>query len=501
MRGSIVDVFPSTADGPVRIDLWGDEVDRLTEFSVERPALDRRPRRVELFGCRELLPTDDVRARAERLIALEPWGREQWERLAEGQTFDGHGVLAAVADRGRAGAARPVGPDALVLLVEPRRMRDRAADLLAEEADLAPTWPRPGAPAPGTARTASPSSTCRSTGCCPHHRPGVDGHHGARGPGRRHRHARWAWPPPPATPSGSCRQLAELPGRRVPDRAWPPDGDGLARARLRGAAAEPTAVRPRDGRGARPLERGCILPAVKLAVLAESDLTGRRRAHRPARPRKRDAVGFFDDLKPGDYVVHHQHGVARYGGMVKRAIGGVERDYLLLEYRGDDKLYVPIGPDRRRPPLHRRRDPEPAPARRRRLAEGQGPGAGRGHARSPRSWWCSTRRRLRTPGHAFPPDTPVAARAGGRVPVPGDARPARGHRRREGRHGGRAPDGPARLRRRRASARPRWRSGPRSRPCRTASRWPCSCPPRCWPSSTTRPSPTASPATRCGSRC
>jgi transcription-repair coupling factor (superfamily II helicase) len=39
--------------------------------------------------------------------------------------------------------------------------------------------------------------------------------------------------------------------------------------------------------------------------------------------------------------VHHHHGVARYGGMVTRAIGGVERDYLLLEYRGDDKLYVP----------------------------------------------------------------------------------------------------------------------------------------------------------------
>ena len=46
-------------------------------------------------------------------------------------------------------------------------------------------------------------------------------------------------------------------------------------------------------------------------------------------------------LKPGDHVVHHQHGVGRYGGMVKRAIGGVDRDYLLLEYRGEDKLYVP----------------------------------------------------------------------------------------------------------------------------------------------------------------
>ncbi|HLU42284.1 MAG TPA: transcription-repair coupling factor, partial [Microthrixaceae bacterium] len=63
--------------------------------------------------------------------------------------------------------------------------------------------------------------------------------------------------------------------------------------------------------------------------------------HRAARRPRRDAAAFFDDLKPGDHVVHHQHGVARYAGMVKRAIGGVERDYLLLEYRGADKLYIP----------------------------------------------------------------------------------------------------------------------------------------------------------------
>src|SRR5207237_9167626 len=90
-----------------------------------------------------------------------------------------------------------------------------------------------------------------------------------------------------------------------------------------------------------PLERGFVLPNVKLAVLAESDVTGRRRAHRRPRPRRTDAQGFFEDLQPGDFVVHHQHGVARYGGMVKRAIGGAERDYLLLEYKGGDKLYVP----------------------------------------------------------------------------------------------------------------------------------------------------------------
>ncbi|MFA9566324.1 MAG: transcription-repair coupling factor, partial [Acidimicrobiales bacterium] len=50
---------------------------------------------------------------------------------------------------------------------------------------------------------------------------------------------------------------------------------------------------------------------------------------------------FFEDLSVGDTVVHEHHGVARFGGMVTRSMGGAERDYLLLEYRSGDKLYVP----------------------------------------------------------------------------------------------------------------------------------------------------------------
>jgi transcription-repair coupling factor (superfamily II helicase) len=84
-----------------------------------------------------------------------------------------------------------------------------------------------------------------------------------------------------------------------------------------------------------------ILPEIKLAVLGEGDLTGRKRTHRPQRRRSRSAQALFDDLKPGSYVVHHHHGVAKFVGMVTRSIGGAERDYLLLEYRGDDRLYVP----------------------------------------------------------------------------------------------------------------------------------------------------------------
>ncbi len=90
-----------------------------------------------------------------------------------------------------------------------------------------------------------------------------------------------------------------------------------------------------------PLHRGCTLPNAKVAIVAESDLTGRRRSHRTARPPRRESARFFEDLKAGNYVVHHQHGVGKYEGMVKRTIGGIERDYLLIAYKGGDKLYVP----------------------------------------------------------------------------------------------------------------------------------------------------------------
>ena len=400
VRGSIVDVYPSTADRPVRIDLWGDEVDRLTEFSVADQRSTDDLDRVEVFGCREVLPTDDVRARAERLIALEPWGREQWERLAQGQTFDGMESWLPWLTQSEDVLVDLLGPDAQVLLVEPRRMRDRAADLLAEEADLAATLARTwGAVGEGDdhgfprlhlpfdrllAHTTAPAWTVTTA---------------PEGPDVA-TVASMGVAVTAGDPERVLRQLAELQG----------DGYRIVVA----AEGEGTAARLREllgGHGVRAeievasLERGCILPAVKLAVLAEHDLTGRRRSHRRARPRRRDAQGFFDDLKPGDHVVHHQHGVARYGGMVKRAIGGVERDYLLLEYKGDDKLYVPSDQiDAVRhytggesPTLHR--------------LGGDGWQKAKARVRSAVTEIAQElvvlyQTRLRTPGHPFPPDSP-----------------------------------------------------------------------------------------------
>ncbi|MGI9646631.1 MAG: transcription-repair coupling factor, partial [Ilumatobacteraceae bacterium] len=346
-RGAIVDVYPSTADAPIRIDLWGDEVDRLTRFSVNDQRSTDDLEHVEIFPARELIPTADVRARAADLIELEPWGREQWERLAEGALFDGmESWLPWLVDDDL--LITDVLPDtAKVLLVEPRRMRDRAADLIAEEDDLArtlaSTWardpersfPRLHADPDTLLAQAGSFWSIDSTPESPDV-PMVE----ASG-----------WGPVAGDGSGLTNRLTQLisGGYRVVVAA---DGVGSA-SRLHSLLLDhgldfPVVDDEGDpiAQGGRivvaPLHRGCTVPNAKVAVIAESDLTGRRRAHRKARRQpRREGTSTFEDLAAGSYVVHHQHGVGQYEGMVKRAIGGVERDYLLIAYKGGDKLYVP----------------------------------------------------------------------------------------------------------------------------------------------------------------
>ncbi len=89
VRGGIVDVFPSTGDCGIRIDLFGDEVDRLTEFDVADQRSVRDLDEATVLPCRELVPDEAMRARARELARSEQFAAEQFARIAEGEVFDG----------------------------------------------------------------------------------------------------------------------------------------------------------------------------------------------------------------------------------------------------------------------------------------------------------------------------------------------------------------------------------------------------------------------------
>jgi transcription-repair coupling factor (superfamily II helicase) len=108
-----------------------------------------------------------------------------------------------------------------------------------------------------------------------------------------------------------------------------------------------------------PARRGFVWRDLGVALLPDTQVF-RRRASRTTAPVGR-ALASFSDLRTGDYVVHEDHGIAALLGFETREVAGVTRDYLLLGFRGEDRVFVPheqigkvsryIGSDSRPPAL------------------------------------------------------------------------------------------------------------------------------------------------------
>jgi len=349
-RGSIIDVFPSTSDTPVRIDLWGDEVDRLTAFNVNDQRSTEDLDTVQIFPARELIINSDVATRAQDLIAKEPWGQENWERIAQGATFDGmESWLPWVATDSEVltSVCAKAAPTHIVL-IEPRRMRDRARDLIAEEDDLAralaSTWSRdPDQKYPRLHSEIESFLENTNAESIISLSPVADSP-------RATNIETSTW----GQATGDTEALANRILRLVTKKfrvIIAADTQSSAQRFFEVLTLEGVTVRSLEQNPSSisspgvsivvaPLHNGCIINAHDLALITESDLTGRRRTHRHTKPVKRSSSSIFEDLKPGDYVVHHVHGVGRYLGMSKQSMGGVERDYMQLQYNNGN-LYVP----------------------------------------------------------------------------------------------------------------------------------------------------------------
>ena len=338
VRGGIVDVWPAQGHEPIRLDFFGDELERLTSFDIANQRSVHDLASAVIASSREWVPGEASRARSEELVVHEPWGREIFDRLATGQLFDGmEGWMSLFVGRPRT-LLDEVG-DLSVLVVEPERVRQRWDELLGEERELtdavAATW-RASSPVPllhanwhdtlGNRVDIALEPTVGSLGVAGLNLgspPVVQGD-----PSRIAAHVR-TW--------GAARRGVVLTSN--------PAGVERMAEQLRGEGLEVTTdsskvldVRVSVLQSALP--SGFTIDVPELVVWSESDLTGRRVVHRAARTRTRNVDGFFDDLAVGSYVVHRQHGVARFSGTTTRAINGTTRDYLILEFK-DGRSYWP----------------------------------------------------------------------------------------------------------------------------------------------------------------
>lgn len=104
-------------------------------------------------------------------------------------------------------------------------------------------------------------------------------------------------------------------------------------------------AKPEPGRGAiliGDLAGGFRLPLEKIAIVTEDEIFGQKVRRRTKDGAKGLTLSSFSNLKPGDPIVHKEHGIGLYQGLLHMTIDGSENDYLVIEYKEGDKLYLPV---------------------------------------------------------------------------------------------------------------------------------------------------------------
>ena len=319
VRGDVVDVFPTTGREPVRIELFGDEVERLSAFSV------LTQRSLGDLGVVTIHPaTDgdegDVAERLgdegphipEGLVSLAP------ELIVAGPLllWDAPEVLAAGRERIaelHSGARRAyLTADALGEIVETAHR----LDVLPAGQAVAFEGHPPALAARGLAEI----------------------ERALAGLVRRDLRVVLSF----AHAGDADRAVRQL---KRADVVWLAAGDSLPQAAGIYAVTS-------------PLRKGLVAPTARIAVISGAQLF---RSRRTAPTRGARAIASFGDLRPGDIVVHEDHGVGRFERFETRTVGGMTRDYLDLAFRGEDRLYLPheqigkltryVGADGREPQL------------------------------------------------------------------------------------------------------------------------------------------------------
>ena len=360
VRGALIDIFPMGTAEPYRIELFDDEVDSIRSFDPETQRSQQTVDKVELLPAREFPLTDeaakDFRANLRERFPIDirrcplyqdmkegvtPGGIEYYLPLFFPQTATLFDYLAddAVFVLGEgAGEAsdhfwtntgerydqrahdieRPVLPPA-ELYLSPEQLREQLNRRLRVEV------------------VASGHEHAVDSGTLP--APELPLNRKGEEPGTSLRHFLGNYP-------GRVLIAADSAGRREA-LAETLAGAGLKPEALEGWSGFLQATATRLGITVAPLEQGFALKQPTLTVLTERELYGER--VRTERKRRRGAardpeaiIRDLTELSVGAPIVHVDHGVGRYQGLVSMELGGMEGEFLVIEYAKGDKLYVPV---------------------------------------------------------------------------------------------------------------------------------------------------------------
>ncbi len=413
VHGDAVDVYPAQATSPVRIEFFGDEIDRIRHMVTSTGQTIGDDTSIRVYPCRELALTDDAVRRIK--AALYQPAQNDTELAALLEMVEAR-VVTPELDRflplmyeTTVSPLAHVSENALVVLSEPRSLFDdcmRAYEDLdrrageAKVARLDGLFVRPQELDFGHQQRLNYVSLIRAGGAVTAElkieQPAIAGSD-TRFISRIKEVVANRYACVFAAPDRGARESLEL---TFNDEAIPfeeslisadenagkvgsaevtvtllkrdadrlnarPIEDGAPQAGGRaGRIAVPTLTRGRVTFVDAAFPRGVVVSEAHLAVFSIGDLSARMDARRGQRVRRRvDVTEVTFPFKPGDYVVHATHGIAHFTAIVRQEVGGRERDYFLLEYADGDKLYVPleqvdrisryVGPDGENPRLTR----------------------------------------------------------------------------------------------------------------------------------------------------
>jgi len=369
-RGGILDIFPPADPLPVRIELFGSQVESLRRFD---PATQRSQERVEsvtITPAREALPRHGPRI-ADRVAARLDNASEtghglpadvraeletHYQNLTSATPFGGLEFYLPYFYTESATLLDYFPPGALLVVDDPQELEDvwagleeSAVDLrsAAEEAGTLPadyplpyvTWgewserltDRPVlALGHGKEGTSSRLADCFAPG------PHLGGQLKSV---LQHIHNAQTSVGQVVVVTQQAQRLVELWGSEYGDYGIVPleelsQPPQAALTFVQGALAEGWVLRSVD----------LGQPFASLHLLTDAEIFGWRRPEprRPVHRRKVAPESYLSDLTPGDFVVHVEYGIGIFRGLVARAMEGVEREYLLVDYEGVDRLYVPI---------------------------------------------------------------------------------------------------------------------------------------------------------------